>query len=148
MIVFFWSSHSYNSVKLLQSAHDDNDDTTTTTILRPLYRATCVSWHRQLRTGRFCCRNVLLPACPCWWQLAHSDYEEDARVLSGVIYLHHLRAVVIVIIVITTRMWANAQRDGRPAEYRWRLLFNATKFGRRTLLECRAITLPRCETRW
>jgi len=24
-----------------------------------------------------------------------------------------------------TRIWANAQRDGRPAEYRWRLLFNA-----------------------
>ena len=22
-------------------------------------------------------------------------------------------------------MWANAQRDGRPAEYRWRILFNA-----------------------
>ena len=28
-----------------------------------------------------------------------------------------------------TTMWANAQRDGRPAEYRWRLLFNAAKFG-------------------
>ena len=28
-----------------------------------------------------------------------------------------------------TRMWADAQRDGRPAEYRWRHLFNATKFG-------------------
>jgi len=27
-----------------------------------------------------------------------------------------------------TRMWANAQRDGRPAEYRWRPLFNAAKF--------------------
>ena len=26
-------------------------------------------------------------------------------------------------------MWANAQRDGRPAEYRWRPLFNAEKFG-------------------
>jgi len=26
-------------------------------------------------------------------------------------------------------MWANAQPDGRPAEYRWRPLFNATKFG-------------------
>jgi len=26
------------------------------------------------------------------------------------------------------RMWANAQRDGRPAEYRWRPLFNAAKF--------------------
>jgi len=28
-----------------------------------------------------------------------------------------------------TRMWANAQRDGRPAERRWRPLFNAAKFG-------------------
>jgi len=26
-------------------------------------------------------------------------------------------------------MWANAQPDGRPAEYRWRTLFNAAKFG-------------------
>jgi len=28
-----------------------------------------------------------------------------------------------------TRMWANAQPDGRPAEHRWRSLFNAPKFG-------------------
>jgi len=28
-----------------------------------------------------------------------------------------------------TRMWANAQRDGRPAECRWRTLFSAAKFG-------------------
>jgi len=28
-----------------------------------------------------------------------------------------------------TRMWANAQRDGRPAKHRWRPLFNAAKFG-------------------
>jgi len=30
-----------------------------------------------------------------------------------------------------TRMWANAQRDGRPAEqaYTWCPLFNAAKFG-------------------
>jgi len=26
-------------------------------------------------------------------------------------------------------MWANAQRDGHPAEYRWCPLFNAAKFG-------------------
>jgi len=26
-------------------------------------------------------------------------------------------------------MWANAQRDGHPAKYRWRPLFNAAKFG-------------------
>jgi len=31
-------------------------------------------------------------------------------------------------------MWANAQRDGHPAEYRWRPLLNATKFGWRPLL--------------
>ena len=45
-------------------------------------------------------------------------------------------------------MWANAQHDGRPAEYRWRPLFIATKFGWRPLLECRAVTLPRHETHW
>jgi len=33
-------------------------------------------------------------------------------------------------------MWANAQRDGRPAEYRWRPLFNAAKFG------CRHYRVP------
>ena len=27
------------------------------------------------------------------------------------------------------RMWANAQPDGRPAEHRWRPLFNAAKLG-------------------
>jgi len=45
-------------------------------------------------------------------------------------------------------MWANAQRDGHPAEYRWHPLFNAAKFGWRPLLEYRAVTLPRHETRW
>ena len=53
--------------------------------------------------------------------------------------------------VCMTRMWANAQRDGRPAEYRRGPdcpLFNAAKFGWRPLLECRALTLPRRETRW
>jgi len=48
---------------------------------------------------------------------------------------------------VQTRMWANAQRDDRPAEYRWRPVLNAAKFGSRPLLECRAVTLPRRETR-
>jgi len=39
-------------------------------------------------------------------------------------------------------MWANAQRDGRPAEYRWRPLFNTAKFGWCSVLEYRAVTLP------
>jgi len=50
--------------------------------------------------------------------------------------------------IFITRMWANAQHDGRPAKYRWRTLFNATKFGWRPLIECRAVMLPRRETRW
>jgi len=48
----------------------------------------------------------------------------------------------------TTRMWANAQSDGRPAEHRRRPLFNAPKFGWRPLLDCRAVTLPRRDIRW
>ena len=36
---------------------------------------------------------------------------------------------------LNTRMWANAQRDGRPAEHRWRPLINAAKFGWRPLLD-------------
>ena len=43
-------------------------------------------------------------------------------------------------------MWATAQRDGRLAEYRWRPLSNAAKFGRRPLLECSAVTLSIRET--
>jgi len=45
-------------------------------------------------------------------------------------------------------MWANAQRDGHPAEYRWRPLFNDAKFGWCPILECCAVMLPRRETRW
>jgi len=50
--------------------------------------------------------------------------------------------------IIITRIWANAQRDGRPADYRLCPLFNAPKFGWRPLLECRAVTLPRHKIRW
>ena len=48
---------------------------------------------------------------------------------------------------MSTRMWANAQLDGRPDEYRWRPLFNTVKFGWRPLPEWRAVTLPRRKTR-
>jgi len=34
-----------------------------------------------------------------------------------------------------TRMWANAQPDGRPAEHRWRPLFNAAMFVWRPILD-------------
>jgi len=41
-------------------------------------------------------------------------------------------------------MWANVKRDGRPAEYRWRPLFNAAVW----LCSKMPLTLPRRETRW
>jgi len=41
----------------------------------------------------------------------------------------HSRNSWKTVATFTTRMWANAERDGRPAEYRWRRLFNAAKFG-------------------
>ena len=55
---------------------------------------------------------------------------------------------MIHIIHIELEKWANTQRDGCPAEYRWRPLFNVVKFDWRPILECRSVTLPRRETRW
>jgi len=42
-----------------------------------------------------------------------------------------IKAVKIIqnLTKFNTRMWPNAQPDGRPAEHRWRPLFNAAKFG-------------------
>ena len=44
-------------------------------------------------------------------------------------------------------MWANAQRDGRPAKHRWCLLFNAAVWQTPTT-RVPSVMLPRCETRW
>ena len=60
----------------------------------------------------------------------------SARVTVGISRTHY-----------NTRMWANAQRDGRPAEHRWRPLFIAAVWLTPTT-RCRAVTLPRRETRW
>jgi len=50
-----WISTYYFSVIMLTT-------TTATTILWSSYKATCISWHPQLRTGGFCCSKVLLPS--------------------------------------------------------------------------------------
>jgi len=44
-------------------------------------------------------------------------------------------------------MWANAQRDGRRAEYRWRPLLRR-KVWLSPTTRCCAVTLPRRETSW
>ena len=56
------------------------------------------------------------------------DWPENLLLLQC--YVHRLRdAFAELDKLITTRMWANAQPDGRPAEHRWRPLYNAAKFG-------------------
>ena len=46
---------------------------------------------------------------------------------------HHLLYkgdyAVLALSCLGLEMRANAQRDGRPAQYRWRLFFNVSKFG-------------------
>jgi len=46
----------------------------------------------------------------------HSDYERKYNEFK----------TAHIVLILKLEMWANAQRDGRPAEYRWRPLFNAT----------------------
>ena len=52
---------------------------------------------------------------------------KQLRQVTSNLQCHHqtLPAKHRVTVSDVTRMWANAQRDGRPAEYRWRSLFNA-----------------------
>jgi len=55
--------HQQTPVIVSATAPHSISMTTTTTVLRPLYRSACISWHVQLKTGdlRFCQCKVLLP---------------------------------------------------------------------------------------
>jgi len=60
------------------------------------------------------------------WQLSvHLEVDVDVQDILA----QAKRLFASITIYTRTRMWANAQRDGRPAEHRWRPLFNAAKFG-------------------
>ena len=65
------------------------------------------------------------------------DTSEWCDISHNVTTVSLLNALLLSVLVKTkqTRMWANAQPDGRPAEHRWRPLFNAAKFGWRPLLD-------------
>jgi len=67
---------------------------------------------------------------------------------------------VVVVTLFTTKLvaekhenkliletWANAQRDSRPAEYRWRPLFNTAVWLTPTTRVPYTVTMPRRETR-
>jgi len=49
--------------------------------------------------------------------------------ISLVCFCFYVCLVCVLCTIFITRMWANAQRDGRPDAYRWRPLFTAAKFG-------------------
>jgi len=71
-------------------------------------------------------------------QLAAFPWFSDCR-HTGFIAICHFLFLNLGIFTIQyntkTRMWANAQPDGRPAKHRWRPLFNAAKSGCRPLLD-------------
>jgi len=51
------------------------------------YEGQPVIWHSQVRTGGVYWRKLLLPTCPCWWQLVPLDLAEDAEVFSIVTFI-------------------------------------------------------------
>jgi len=54
-----------------------------------------------------------------WWKL---NDESEVFFYKYIMTFTHKTNLI-------TRMWANAKRDGRSAEYTWRPLFNAANFG-------------------
>jgi len=76
------------------------------------------------------------------------DIQTKDRHTDTIIAVFALLPGASEVINVQLEMWANGQRDGCPAEYRWRPLFNAAKFGWRPLLECCAVTLLRRERSW
>jgi len=73
----------------------------------------------QHRLSRFGDGGVEICPSPLTWPLAYTTVYTTVQAVIT-------RRVLSINI---TRMWANAQRDGRPAKHRWRPLFNAAKFG-------------------
>jgi len=65
-----------------------------------------ITQHRIVRKGRDGREREVAPPNICLWYLCNKGtYRQSQKML--------------------TRMWVNAQRDGRPAGHRWRPLFNA-----------------------
>jgi len=61
-------------------------------------------------------------------------YQSYSKPKAGRFLRHGVNTLNLLCRLVITRMWANAQPDGRPAEHRWCPLFNAAKFGGRPLL--------------
>jgi len=60
---------------------------------------------------------------PSRWALAHMSSFERVNTLH--LHLAIIQGPLLLPEKTKLEMWANDQRDGRPAEYTWRPLFNA-----------------------
>ena len=63
------------------------------------------------------------------WRRNRQDLIEVFKICNGLSRIRLNELFTLDDNIKGTRMWANAQPDGRPAEHRWRPLFNAAKFG-------------------
>jgi len=58
-----------------------------------------------------------------------ASLSQDESLNVGMLWRSQMASELDLQVKQKLEMWANAQRDGRPAEYRWRPLFNTAKFG-------------------
>ena len=81
-------------------------------------------WHHKTRVPALSCGTVCLIlrlAISVEHQLVTVGQTDTLAMVYTALAWHH------AVKIKQLEMWANAQRDGRPAEYRWRPLFNAAK---------------------
>jgi len=97
------------------------------------HETTAYFWAKVLRPTR---HKQIIPETFFPANLLTSAQEAKSNTIKANIHPEHK---ILQHKINKTTMWANAQRDGCTAEYRWRPLFNAVKFGWCPLQDCRAI---------
>jgi len=103
----------------------------------------CVKRFCRSQMSQICFVNALLHDTPEFYNLqVHFNEEYTIHLIPFSLVISHCYNITFSLFWISqrsvatlTRMWANAQPDGRPAEHRWRPLFNVAKFGWRPLLD-------------
>jgi len=97
-----------------------------------------ISWHLVLCCSISCqCTLVTCYFCEfrLWTGCLQLKFIYQLLLARHIAVRRQCDVFTLSITLLQTRMWTNAQRDGRPAKHRWRPLFNAAKFGWRPLLD-------------
>jgi len=92
----------------------------------------CEKWvHRKcsgikgsliIATGKFVCKRCQAPSATSVAGKLDMGDGSEIEVVEKFCYLGDMESTSGTAELAVTRMWANAQRDGRPAKYRWRPL--------------------------